>query len=101
MKLIRASLDLYARQGKTDETILTTHLSSPVPKVEMTVLAIQVQAHSIHDINSIAWCSRLVPEDAEENSARYKRAELAQERTRGLLATAADDGSVRVWMSEV
>ncbi|KAI5454151.1 Cytosolic iron-sulfur protein assembly protein [Naganishia albida] len=92
---------LIWKVGKTDETILTTHLSSPVPKVEMTVLAIQVQAHSILDINSIAWCSRLVPEDAEESSARYKRAELAQERTRGLLATAADDGSVRVWMSEV
>lgn len=89
------------RQTKTDETVLTSHLSSPVPKVEMTVLAVQVQAHSIHDINSIAWCRRLVPEDADEGSASYKRAQLAQQRTRGLLATAADDGSVKVWLSDV
>lgn len=67
----------------------------------MTVVAIQAQAHSIHDINSIAWCRRLVPEDAEEGSARWKRAQLAQQRTRGLLATAADDGSVKVWMADV
>lgn len=72
-----------------------------MPKVEITVVAIQTQAHSIHDVNSIAWCRRLVPEDAEEGSSGYKRAQLAQQRTRGLLATAADDGSVKVWMSNV
>jgi hypothetical protein len=88
-------------QTKTDETILTPQLSNPVSKIELTVVGIQDQAHSIHDINSIAWCRRLVPEDADEGSASYKKAQLAQQRTRGLLATAADDGSVKVWQSNV
>ncbi|KAJ9115131.1 hypothetical protein QFC22_005461 [Naganishia vaughanmartiniae] len=82
---------------KTSETILSSHLSSPVPKISATIVGLQDHAHDIHDINSVAWCRRAVPEDAEEGSNVYARAIKAQRRTRRLLATAADDGSVKVW----
>ncbi|KAJ9104583.1 hypothetical protein QFC21_002081 [Naganishia friedmannii] len=82
---------------KTSETILSSHLSSPVPKITATIIGLQEHAHEIHDINSIAWCRRAIPEDAAEGSNAYLRAVKAQRKTRRLLATAGDDGSVKVW----
>ncbi|KAJ9098550.1 hypothetical protein QFC19_006318 [Naganishia cerealis] len=82
---------------KTSETILSSHLSSPVPKIIATIVGLQERAHEIHDINSVAWCRRSVPEEEDASSPGHARAVKMQQRTRQLLATAADDGSVKVW----
>lgn len=43
-------------------------------------------AHGVSDANAVAWCQREDEQDEETQQAGH-----------GLLATAGDDGSVKVW----
>ncbi|KAL8280785.1 hypothetical protein RQP46_006789 [Phenoliferia psychrophenolica] len=117
------TIKLFASDPYDDEwTCITTLLSHtatvcPSPCPTHTLLTTLESAHGVSDINHVAWC-RLSPSQAAAKLRKLEGGELDEEeeeeeagrgededdprwrRARDMVASAGDDGVVKVWMVE-